>query len=153
MSAPFEDTTFPRAPLVGVVAVVLVALLAVALVRITGVGAARQPDAATVATRDLRFEDRPDGGIDVYDARDNRLVETVAPASNGFIRGTLRGLSRERKRAGLRPGRAVPPDRPGRRQAHTGRPWPPAGGSISSRSDPPIPARFAKFLGERSDAR
>ena len=152
MSAPFEDTTFPRAPLVGVGAVVLVALLAVALVRITGVGAARQPDAATVATRDLRFEDRPDGGIDVYDARDNRLVETVAPASNGFIRGTLRGLSRERKRAGFGP------DEPFRLIARADGRLTLEDLATGRRVDlesfgPTNTGAFAKFLGKRSDVR
>jgi putative photosynthetic complex assembly protein len=78
-------------------------VLMVALGRVTGIGASKQPDAEPVVTRDLRFQDRPDGGIDVYDVRDDRLVETVAPATNGFIRGTLRGLSRERKRNGIGP--------------------------------------------------
>jgi putative photosynthetic complex assembly protein len=87
----------------GIAALVLLSLLAVAMVRVTGIGASKQADAAAVAVRDLRFEDRPDGGIDVLDARDDRLVDTVQPATNGFIRGTLRGLSRERKRIGVGP--------------------------------------------------
>jgi putative photosynthetic complex assembly protein len=87
----------------GIAALVLVSLLAVTMVRVTGIGASKQLDAAAIAVRDLRFEDRPDGGIDVFDARDDRLVDTVQPATNGFIRGTLRGLSRERKRVGVGP--------------------------------------------------
>ena len=152
MSAPFGDTTFPRAPLVGVVAVALVALLAVALVRITGVGTAKQPDAAAVAVRDLRFEDRPDGGIDAYDVRDGRLVETVAPASNGFIRGTLRGLSRERKRQG------VGPDEPFRLIARADGRLTLEDLATGRRVDlesfgPTNTGAFAKFLGKRSEAR
>ena len=152
MSAPFRDTSFPQAPLVGVMAVALLALLAVALVRITGVGAARQPDAAAVAVRDLRFEDRADGGIDVYDARDDRLVETVAPASNGFIRGTLRGLSRDRKREGIGPNEpfrliARADGRLTLEDLATGR-------RVDLESfGPTNTGAFARFLGQRSEAR
>lgn len=152
MSAPSGDPSFPRAPLVGIVALVLLALLAVAWVRITGVGPAKQPDAAAVAMRDLRFEDRPDGGIDVFDARDDRLVETVAPASNGFIRGTLRGLSRERKRQG------VGADEPFRLTARADGRLTLEDLATGRRVDlesfgPTNTGAFAKFLGERSAAR
>lgn len=152
MSAPSGDPSFPRAPLVGMVALVLLALLAVAWVRVTGVGAAKQADAAAVAMRDLRFEDRPDGGIDVFDARDDRLVETVAPASNGFIRGTLRGLSRERKREG------IGPDEPFRLVARADGRLTLEDLATGRRVDlesfgPTNTGAFAKFLGERSAAR
>ena len=46
-----------------------------------------------------------------------RLVDTVAPGTNGFLRGTMRGLARERKRQGVEPAAAVSHDRPRRRQA------------------------------------
>ena len=29
------------------------------------------------------------------------MIDTVAPGTNGFLRGTMRGLARERKRAGV----------------------------------------------------
>lgn len=58
------------------------------------------PDAAAIATRELRFVDRPDGSIAVVDARDERVVDRVVGES-GFIRGTLRSLARERKRQGI----------------------------------------------------
>jgi len=51
----------------------------------------------------LRFEDRDDGGIAVRDARSGALLATVAPGTNGFLRSTMRGLVRERKRQGLGP--------------------------------------------------
>jgi putative photosynthetic complex assembly protein len=99
MSDHAASAPFPRAPLVGAVVLVLLALLAVAFVRITGVGATHTPDAAAIVVREFRFEDRPDGSIAVIDAREDRLVEIVTGA-NGFLRGTLRGLARERKRQG-----------------------------------------------------
>lgn len=58
-------------------------------------------EAATVASRDLRFEDRADGSIAILDAFNGSEVDIVAPGSNGFLRGALRGLVRERKRESL----------------------------------------------------
>lgn len=95
------DTTFPRAPLVGAAALVLLALVTVTIVRVTGVGVAHVPDAAATDVREFRFADRPDGSIDVLDARSDTRVATVAPGTNGFLRSTLRGLARERKREGI----------------------------------------------------
>jgi putative photosynthetic complex assembly protein len=93
--------TIPRAALVAMAALVCLALAAAALVRWSGVDI-REPDAAAVAVRALRFEDLPDGSIAVIDARDGARVRTVAGEA-GFLRGTLRGLARERKRAGFGP--------------------------------------------------
>lgn len=93
----------PRLPLMALGAMVLMVVLTVALVRITGIGAVQVPDAAAASVREFLFEDRPNGSIVVLDARDRRLVETVAPESNGFLRGTMRGLARERKRQGIGP--------------------------------------------------
>lgn len=97
----FGTEPFPRAPLVGAAALIALALVSVVLVRLTGIGTSHVPDADAVTAREFRFEDRKDGGIAVYDARDGRLVEVVAPGTNGFLRGTLRGLARERKRSGV----------------------------------------------------
>jgi len=92
--------TLPRVPLIAAVALVLASLVAVAIVRLTGVGVAHYPDAAAVEVRELRFEDRSDGAIRVVDARDGSEVEVLVGA-NGFVRGTLRGLARERRRQGV----------------------------------------------------
>jgi putative photosynthetic complex assembly protein len=59
------------------------------------------PDAADVAYRDLTFADRADGAVVVRDARDGRLVEVLPAASDGFVRGVLRSLVRERRLRGL----------------------------------------------------
>jgi putative photosynthetic complex assembly protein len=60
----------------------------------------RDADAAVVKQRALRFEDRPDGGVAVIDAASAREIETVH-GEQGFLRGTLRGFARERKRRDL----------------------------------------------------
>jgi putative photosynthetic complex assembly protein len=52
---------------------------------------------------DLRFEDRADGGVAVRRAEDGRAVAVLAPGADGFIRATLRGLARERRRGDLGP--------------------------------------------------
>jgi putative photosynthetic complex assembly protein len=94
---------FARAPLFALGAMVIASVVTVAAVRLTGIGAMHAPQAAALASRDFRFEDRPDGSIVVLDASGTRLVETVAPGSNGFLRGTMRGLARERMRQGVSP--------------------------------------------------
>jgi putative photosynthetic complex assembly protein len=55
-----------------------------------------------LASRDIRFEDQADGSIRVIDATLREQISLVAPASNGFLRGAVRGLVRERKLQGLR---------------------------------------------------
>ncbi len=69
-------------------------LISVGLIRITGSG----PDqlAADVALeRSLRFEDRPDGAVAVIDGKTGVLL-TLVRGEQGFVRGTLRALTRER---------------------------------------------------------
>jgi len=56
---------------------------------------------AVVATRDIRFEDQLDGGIEVRDAATNAVIEHIAPETNGFMRGAVRSLVRERKRSSI----------------------------------------------------
>jgi putative photosynthetic complex assembly protein len=92
--------------LAGALALVSFALVAVAVGRHSDVGTLHMPDRQSVATLFLRFEDQTDGSVAIRDALNGDLVYTVAPGTNGFIRGTLRGLVRERKRAEV--GAAIP---------------------------------------------
>ena len=94
---------FPRAPLFALGALVLASVVTVAAVRLTGIGVVHVPDAAPVAVREFRFEDRTDGGITVSDAATRQVVALVEPGTNGFLRGTMRGLARERKRQDIGP--------------------------------------------------
>jgi putative photosynthetic complex assembly protein len=92
-----RDVIPRRAP--GFVAVGLVLLLAaVAFVRVSSPDR-HEPDASPVAQRALRFLDRTDGGIAIVDAATGDTLDTVH-GEQGFLRGTLRGLVRERKRRG-----------------------------------------------------
>ena len=100
-TTPPPPLRFPRAPLFAIGALVAASVVAVAAVRLTGVGLMQVPVAPTLEVREFRFEDRPDGSIVVLDASGQYLIHTVAPASNGFLRGTMRGLARERARQGV----------------------------------------------------
>lgn len=59
--------------------------------------------ALPAATRDLRFTDRADGAVVVTDARDGRQIEVVEPGTEGFVRGAMRGLVRQRRIAEIGP--------------------------------------------------
>jgi len=90
-------------PLLAMVVLVMCALAATAAVRLTGIDIRQQADAPPVAQRALRFADGADGSLQVIDDHSGRLLDTVAAGSGGFIRSTMRGLVRERKRQGLGP--------------------------------------------------
>lgn len=81
------------------------AAVLVAAVAAASLGPRAAPKAAAetepLRMRELRFADRPDGGIDVRDARLDRRVGAIEPGHDGFMRSTLRGLVRERKRLAL----------------------------------------------------
>jgi len=111
ISRPLYDRPFPRGPLIGAGALVTVALLSAVAGRLAGSSIAPPPDASVLASRELRFEDRPDGGVSVLDARDDSLVDVAAPGTNGFLRATLRGLARERRLNGVGAGAAGAPFR------------------------------------------
>jgi len=89
----------PRGALLAIGGVLLASVVAVAAVRLSGV-TIREPDEAAVAMRELRFEDRADGSVIVIDAPSQTVIHTMV-GENGFFRGALRGLARERKRNGL----------------------------------------------------
>ena len=91
----------PRGLLMAMAALVLAALAGVSAVRMSGIEI-RTPDAATVQSRSLRFEDQADGGIAVIDARSGQQVQRVQ-GEGGFLRGALRVMSRERRMRGLGP--------------------------------------------------
>ena len=91
--------TFPRWVLYCAGGVVAFSLIAVGFVRITGNGPDQRVSAGT-QERPLRFEDRPDGGVAVIDGRSGETLATLQ-GEQGFVRGALRVLARERKARGL----------------------------------------------------
>jgi putative photosynthetic complex assembly protein len=94
---PVAEQTLPRGLLVGAGILVISSLVMVSVARFTGYHPETPPVSTVVQSYDLRFEDRPDGAVLVYDNADNALTYTVEPGTNGFVRGVLRGLVRERR--------------------------------------------------------
>lgn len=101
MTEPTRYRPFPRGPLFGAGALIVFSLLLAGTARYTGLGASMVDPASAVQTRDLRFEDRDDGAVAVLEAETRREVEILAPGTNGFVRGVMRGLARERKLGGI----------------------------------------------------
>lgn len=97
----FPNGGVPRGPLVAIGVLLLATLVTVSAVRFSGMPI-RQPDAEPKVSRTLRFEDRPDGSVAVIEARDNRELARMT-GEQGFLRGALRALSRERAMRGLGP--------------------------------------------------
>jgi putative photosynthetic complex assembly protein len=93
----------PRGVLLGAFALVCFSIIATAAARVSDVGTVHMPQRRAVETLALAFVDRDDGGIDVIDAIKGSSISSVEPGTNGFIRATLRGLVRERKRSNIGP--------------------------------------------------
>jgi putative photosynthetic complex assembly protein len=82
----------PRGAVVGGLVLILGTILFTALAH-----PAPRPAERWMASRQLQFTDRPDGAVLVTDAERGDSVGIVAPGTGGFVRGTLRGLTRERQ--------------------------------------------------------
>jgi putative photosynthetic complex assembly protein len=98
MSDPFRDQEFPKGALIAAAALIGFALLAAAGARFTGQGTTQTPSARAVEVRDLRFEDRADGAVAVYESAGGAPVAVFEPGTNGFLRSVMRGMARERRR-------------------------------------------------------
>jgi putative photosynthetic complex assembly protein len=88
---------FPRKVLIAAAVLIAVTIGGAATARWTGVGANRTPASLPAALRELRFEDRADGSISVYQADNGQIIDTLAPGTNGFVRIVMRSLARERR--------------------------------------------------------
>jgi putative photosynthetic complex assembly protein len=97
--APAQHEVLPRGVLLAIGALVLVSLAGTAVVRLAGISI-HEPDAATVASRSLRFDDGADGSVVVIDAATGATAARLT-GEQGFVRGTLRALVRERKQNGV----------------------------------------------------
>lgn len=89
-------------PALQMAGLLVLAVFALAIsARVFGFGASREVPTAVLIERSLRFEDAPNQGITVIDATTNTVAVTLAPGSNGFLRGALRALTRSRRSAGI----------------------------------------------------
>jgi len=99
-----QTNIVPRAALLGAAGLVGAALLSATAARVLGVEPLQTPTAAPQLSRELRFEDRG-GAVVVLDAA-GATVDILPPGTNGFIRGLMRGLARERRASEIGPERA-----------------------------------------------
>jgi putative photosynthetic complex assembly protein len=81
------------------------AILALVGLTIAPLPSVRGPDGAAAPRSERNFlaADRADGAVVITDSATGREVLVVAPGEDGFIRGTLRGLARDRRMRDLGP--------------------------------------------------
>lgn len=103
MSDPFANQPFPKPALISAALLIGFTVVAVATARLTGFGETETATSVALESRDLRFEDRFDGAVTVFDSIQQKEVAVLAPGTNNFIRGALRGFARERKRQEIGP--------------------------------------------------
>ncbi len=97
MSETGQEHPFPTGAALGAALLLAFVVIVVLVSQASGFGVTRMPDSAPVAQLDLRFEDRADGSVEVHLADLGQPFTVIPAGTNGFLRGTLRGLARYRK--------------------------------------------------------
>jgi len=102
MSA-IDKEPFPRPALIAAASLIAISILAAGGARYLNLSApaAEEESGAPLAARDLTFQDGDDGSVLVLDGGDESVVAVLAPGTNGFIRGVLRGMARSRRALGI----------------------------------------------------
>lgn len=77
--------------------VVLAGILALVMLNSDRKQQARYHPSEAVLARSILFSDRIDGGISIRDATTGSLIGEIPPGEGGFVRGALRGFTRERR--------------------------------------------------------
>jgi putative photosynthetic complex assembly protein len=96
-SADHSHDAVPAGALIGAGVMVVFALCAAATARLLHWHAATAAPVEAVRVLHLRFLDRSDGGVEIDDADHGYApIEIVPPKTNGFLRGVMRGLARDR---------------------------------------------------------
>jgi putative photosynthetic complex assembly protein len=141
--APIAPDSFPRWILYFSAGIMAFSLISVGLIRITGNGPDQLAAAPTVQ-RSLIFEDQKDGGVRVADGVSGQTL-TVLYGEQGFVRGALRALARERFSRGI--GSAQPFDLIARVDGRVTLMDPSTGQRVDLESfGPTNTAEFARFL-------
>jgi putative photosynthetic complex assembly protein len=140
--------SFPKWVLLCAGGIIAFSLISVGLVRITGNGPDQRAAAPTVQ-RSLLFQDQKDGGVLVADGRTGETL-TVLHGEQGFVRGALRALTRERHARGL--GSNLPFDLVARVDGRVTLMDPSTGHRVDLESfGPTNTAEFARFLAMRPE--
>lgn len=102
MPRAIRHDVFVRGPVLWV-GLAMLGLVALTVAPVGGLPSPEQAGAQAQAVRSFTAEDADDGSVTVRDARDGRAVFVMPPGEDGFMRGTLRGLARDRRLRGLGP--------------------------------------------------
>ena len=97
---------FPKGMLWAAAALIAFSIVISLAGRLTDFGTVRNPEATPRAAYALTFADRADGAVAITNAPTGTLVIALEPGTNGFARGVLRGLARDRKLEAI--GRDIP---------------------------------------------
>lgn len=139
---------FPQWVLYCAAGILAFSLISVGLVRITGNGPDQRAAAATLQ-RSLVFQDQKDGGVRVEDGVTGETL-TVLQGEQGFVRGALRALTRERYSRGI--GSAAPFELIAREDGRVTLWDPSTGQRVDLESfGPSNVAEFARFLAMRPE--
>jgi putative photosynthetic complex assembly protein len=103
VSEAIADRPFPRGVLAGVGTLLLLTLGLAFFSHTTGIGKTVNPSSTPAQQISIRFEDRSDGAVAIYraDAATTEPIGVLDPGTNGFVRGVVRGLVRERRANGI----------------------------------------------------
>ena len=93
----------PKPALIMAAALIVIVFALAISARLFGFGAFAEPTGTPLLSRSLTFTDAENGGILVHDAETKTLATTLAPNSGGFVRGSLRALTRKRRLASIGP--------------------------------------------------
>jgi len=96
-----SERPFPRGALIAAGAMIALSITAATVARYGHIGTLQPQPAAAMTARSVHFLDRNDGAVVVTDAANGHEVAVLAPGTNGFIRGVMRGLARGRRLAGV----------------------------------------------------
>lgn len=95
-----RGSRFPRLPLVLGLGLIGFTVSAIAFGMTTGIGVMRDVTGKPHAIRDITIAGTHDTEITIFDARSGETITTLSPSEGGFVRGSLRGLTRLRQVAG-----------------------------------------------------
>jgi putative photosynthetic complex assembly protein len=133
-----------RWPLIGMVMLVVLSFAVIVFARVTGIGVMGVPASPVTSSISLTFEDRDDGSVIVRDGT-GRVLETIPVSADGFIRGAMRSMARDRRKSGL--GSEVPFILERRENGRLGLSDPATGGRLELDAfGPSNSGAFARFL-------
>jgi putative photosynthetic complex assembly protein len=95
---PHHGGSLPRGVIIAAGVLISFAISITLFSRLSDIGAVHMPDVKPYKVLELRFDDREDGAVVVRDATDGATLYTVEPGAGGFIRASMRGMARERRR-------------------------------------------------------